>query len=243
MHDGAAGEPEIADFALLIEYIAEIDGIERIRLVTSHPKEFTQRLIDTYAKVPKLVDHLYLPAQHGSDRILAAMKRGYTSLEYKSVLRRLREVRPNITISSDFIVGFPGETEEDFTAMMKLITDIGYDNSFSFIFSPRPGTPAANLADDTPQEIKLARLQRLQAEIAANTKRISEAMIGTVQRILVEGPSKKNASEFQGRTENNRVVNFPAGPQAARLVGQLVDVKIDASHTYTLRGELVLKSD
>jgi tRNA-2-methylthio-N6-dimethylallyladenosine synthase len=243
MQDGAAGEPEIADFALLIEYIAEIDGIERIRFVTSHPKEFTQRLIDTYAKVPKLVDHLYLPAQHGSDRILAAMKRGYTSLEYKSVLRRLREVRPNITISSDFIVGFPGETEEDFTAMMKLITDIGYDNSFSFIFSPRPGTPAANLADDTPQEIKLARLQRLQAEIAANTKRISEAMIGTVQRILVEGPSKKDASEFQGRTENNRVVNFPAGPQAARLVGQLVDVKIDASHTYTLRGELVLKSD
>ncbi len=238
---GVMQDGEIADFALLIEYIAEIDGIARIRFVTSHPKEFTQRLIDTYAKVPKLVDHLYLPAQHGSDRILAAMKRGYSVLEYKSVLRRLREVRPNITVSSDFIVGFPGETEDDFNAMMKLITDIGYDNSFSFLFSPRPGTPAANLSDDTAHEIKLARLQRLQAEIAASTKRISDAMIGTVQTILVEGPSRKDASEYAGRTENNRVVNFPAGPQAQRLVGQLIDVKINASFTYTLRGELVLQ--
>ena len=237
---GQMADGEIADFALLIEYIAEIDGILRIRFVTSHPKEFSQRLIDTYARVPKLVDHLYLPAQHGSDRVLSAMKRGYTSLEYKSVLRRLREVRPNITVSSDFIVGFPGETEADFTAMMKLITDVGFDNSFSFIFSPRPGTPAANLADETPQPEKRKRLQTLQAEIAANTARISDAMIGTVQRILVEGPSRKDASEFQGRTENNRVVNFPAGPNATRLVGQLVDVTINQSHTYTLRGELVL---
>ena len=237
---GAMADGEIADFALLIEYIAEIPGIERIRFVTSHPKEFTQRLIDTYAKVPKLVDHLYLPAQHGSDRILSAMKRGYTVLEYKSVIRRLRQVRPNITISSDFIVGFPGETDADFDALMKLITDIGYDNSFSFIFSPRPGTPAANLQDDTPHEVKLKRLQQLQAVIEENIGKISAAMVGTVQRILVEGPSKKNPAEFQGRTENNRVVNFDAGPNGARLIGQLIDVKITETYTYTLRGEIVL---
>jgi len=235
MHDG-----EIADFALLIEYIAEFKGIERIRFVTSHPKEFTQRLIDTYAKVPKLVDHLYLPAQHGSDRILAAMKRGYTSLEYKSVIRRLRAVRPNIAISSDFIVGFPGETDADFDAMMKLINDIGYDNSFSFIFSPRPGTPAANLEDDTPQEVKLKRLQQLQAVIDANTRRYSEAMVGSVQRILVESASKKEGGDLQGRTENNRVVNFASGPHGERLIGQLVDVNITQSHGYTLRGEIVI---
>ncbi|HWX00172.1 tRNA (N6-isopentenyl adenosine(37)-C2)-methylthiotransferase MiaB, partial [Collimonas sp.] len=197
---GVMADGEIADFALLIEYIAEIPGIERIRFVTSHPKEFTQRLIDTYAKVPKLVDHLYLPAQHGSDRILSAMKRGYTVLEYKSVIRRLRQVRPNITISSDFIIGFPGETDADFEALMKLITDIGYDNSFSFIFSPRPGTPAANLQDDTPHEVKLKRLQHLQSVVEENMARISAAMVGTVQRILVEGPSKKNPAELQGRT-------------------------------------------
>jgi tRNA-2-methylthio-N6-dimethylallyladenosine synthase len=238
---GAMSDGEIADFALLIEYIAEFDGIERIRFVTSHPKEFTQRLIDTYAKVPKLVDHLYLPAQHGSDRILAAMKRGYTSLEYKSVIRRLRELRPNIAISSDFIVGFPGETDADFEAMMKLIDDIGYDNSFSFIFSPRPGTPAANLADDTPHDVKLKRLQRLQAVIADNTKKYSDAMIGTIQRILVEGPSKKNPSELQGRTENNRVVNFDGGPNSARLVGQMIDITVTQSFAYSLRGEIVLK--
>ncbi|WP_092416073.1 tRNA (N6-isopentenyl adenosine(37)-C2)-methylthiotransferase MiaB [Collimonas sp. OK307] len=237
---GAMADGEIADFALLIEYIAEIPGIERIRFVTSHPKEFTQRLIDTYAKVPKLVDHLYLPAQHGSDRILSAMKRGYTVLEYKSVIRRLRQVRPNITISSDFIVGFPGETDADFDALMKLITDIGYDNSFSFIFSPRPGTPAANLQDDTPHEVKLKRLQQLQAVIEENIGKISAAMVGSVQRILVEGPSKKNPAEFQGRTENNRVVNFDAGPDGARLIGQLIDVKITETYTYTLRGEIVL---
>ncbi len=233
---GEMADGEIADFALLIEYTAEIPGIERIRFVTSHPKEFTQRLIDTYAKVPKLVDHLYLPAQHGSDRILAAMKRGYTVLEYKSVLRRLRAVRPNMSISSDFIVGFPGETDADFEAMMKLIDDIGFDNSFSFIFSPRPGTPAANLEDDTPQEVKLARLQRLQAVINNNVKRYSNEMIGSVQRVLVECPTVKDANELQGRTENNRVVNF-AGP--LELIGQLVDVKITQSYNFSLRGELI----
>jgi tRNA-2-methylthio-N6-dimethylallyladenosine synthase len=238
---GAMSDGEIADFALLIEYTAEIEGIERIRFVTSHPKEFTQRLIDVYAKVPKLVDHLYLPAQHGSDRILAAMKRGYTALEYKSVIRRLREVRPNITISSDFIVGFPGETEEDFEAVMKLIDQIGYDNSFSFVFSPRPGTPAANLQDDTPYDVKLKRLQRLQAVIANNTRQISEAMVGTVQRILVEGPSKKDPNELQGRTENNRVVNFDGGPNGKRLIGQLIDVGITESFAYSLRGNIEIQ--
>jgi tRNA-2-methylthio-N6-dimethylallyladenosine synthase len=239
---GAMADGEFADFALLIEYIAEIEGIERIRYVTSHPKEFTQRLIDVYARVPKLVNHLYLPAQHGSDKILAAMKRGYTVLEYKSIIRRLREVRPDILISSDFIVGFPGETEADFEALMKLIDDVGYDNSYSFIFSPRPGTPAANLADDTPYEVKLARLQRLQKVIADNTRRYSDAMLDTVQRILVEGPSKKNPNELQGRTETNRVVNFEAGPQSDRLIGQFIDVKITASNPYSLRGDAVLHS-
>ena len=238
---GVMEDGEIADFALLIEYIAEMPGIQRIRFVTSHPKEFTQRLIDTYAKVPKLVDHLYLPAQHGSDRILAAMKRGYTSLEYKSVLRRLREVRPNITISSDFIVGFPGETDEDFNALMKLITDIGFDSSFSFVFSPRPGTPAANLADDTPADVKLKRLQHLQAVVQDNASKISQAMLGTVQRILVEGPSKKDANELQGRTENNRVVNFDGGPNSSRLIGELIDVTIVQTFAFSLRGEIIVK--
>ena len=237
---GAMADGEFADFALLIEYIAEIEGIERIRYVTSHPKEFTQRLIDVYARVPKLVNHLYLPAQHGSDKILAAMKRGYTVLEYKSIIRRLREVRPDILISSDFIVGFPGETEADFEALMKLIDDVGYDNSYSFIFSPRPGTPAANLADDTPYDVKLARLQRLQKVIADNTRRYSDAMLNSVQRVLVEGPSKKNANELQGRTETNRVVNFESSPQSDRLIGQFIDIKITASNPYSLRGDAVL---
>ncbi len=235
---GTMSGGEIADFALLIEYIAEIEGIERIRFVTSHPKEFTQRLIDTYAKVNKLVDHLYLPAQHGSDRILSAMKRGYTSLEYKSIIRRIRAIRPNISISSDFIVGFPGETKEDFEALMKLIDDIDYDNSFSFIFSPRPGTPAANLEDDTPHEVKLARLQHLQANIDAKTRKHSLAMVGSKQKILVQGPSKKNDKELQGRTANNRVVNFDGGPNATQLIGKIVDVTILESQGYTLRGQL-----
>lgn len=238
---GVMEDGEIADFALLIEYIAEMPGIERIRFVTSHPKEFTQRLIDTYAKVPKLVDHLYLPAQHGSDRILSAMKRGYTVLEYKSVIRRLRQVRPNIAVSSDFIVGFPGETEEDFNALMKLITDIGYDTSFSFVFSPRPGTPAANLSDDTPYDVKLKRLQHLQAVVQDNANKISQSMVGTIQRILVEGPSRKDASKLSGRTENNRVVNFDGGPHADRLIGQMVDVNILEAFPFSLRGEVVIK--
>ncbi len=230
---------EIADFALLLEYVADIPGIERISYTTSHPNEFTQRLIDAYAKIPKLVSHLHLPVQHGSDKVLSAMKRGYTSLEYKSTVRKLRAVRPNLSLSSDFIVGFPGETEEDFAKMMKLIEDVGFDASFSFIFSPRPGTPAANLADDTPHEVKLKRLQHLQATIEANVSRISLAMEGTVQRILVEGPSRKNTDELMGRTECNRIVNFPAGPHAARLVGQLIDVTITEARPHSLRGEVV----
>lgn len=233
---GSMEDGEIADFALLLEYIAEFPQIERIRFVTSHPKEFNQRLIDAYAKIPKLVDHVYLPAQHGSDRVLAAMKRGYTSLEYKSVVRKLRAVRPNMHISSDFIVGFPGETDEDFDALMKLIKDIEFDNSFSFIFSARPGTPAASLEDLTPAPLKLRRLQTLQAVIDANTKKYSNAMIGTVQRILVEGPSVKDENELQGRTENNRVVNFPGGKE---LIGTLVKTRITESYNYSLRGELI----
>jgi len=238
---GVMADGEIADFALLIEYIAEFDAIQRIRYVTSHPKEFTQRLIDVYARVPKLVNHLYLPAQHGSDKILAAMKRGYTVLEYKSIIRRLREVRPDIVVSSDFIVGFPGETDADFEALMKLVDDIGYDNSYSFIFSPRPGTPAANLFDDTPHAVKLERLQRLQKVIADNTRRYSDAMVGTVQRVLVEGPSKRDTQEMQGRSENNRVVNFDGGPYGSRLTGQFIDINITASNPYSLRGEPVIR--
>jgi tRNA-2-methylthio-N6-dimethylallyladenosine synthase len=240
---GAMEGGEVADFALLLEYVAEIPGIARIRFVTSHPKEFTQRLIDAYARIPQLVDHLYLPAQHGSDKVLGAMKRGYTALEYKSIIRRIKAVRPNMSVSSDFIVGFPGETQADFDAMMKLIADVGFDTSYSFIFSKRPGTPAAGLADDTPHEVKLERLQQLQAAIDANTRKYSAAMVGTVQRILVEGPSKKDAGELQGRTENNRVVNFAAGANFDALIGQMAEVRITESLHYTLRGELVASSD
>ena len=240
---GVMENGDTADFALLLEYIADIPGIERLRFVTSHPKEFTQRLIDAYAKIPQLVNHLYLPVQHGSDRILGAMKRGYTGIEYKSIIRRIRAVRPDIAISSDFIVGFPGETDADFEAMMKLVEDVGFDNSFSFIFSKRPGTPAANLEDDTPHEVKLARLQRLQALIDANTRKYSAAMVGTVQRVLVEGPSKKDPSELQGRTESNRVVIFAPGTAGNALIGQLVDVRVTESLDYSLRGELVANLD
>ena len=234
--------PEIADFALLIEYIAEIPGVERIRYTTSHPNEFTQRLVEVYAKVPQLVSHLHLPVQHGSDRILMAMKRGYTAMEYKSTIRKLRAVRPDISMSSDFIVGFPGETEEDFGKLMKLITDIGFDASFSFIFSPRPGTPAANLPDDTPHEVKLRRLQHLQATVEDNVRRIGESRVGTLQRILVEGASRKSAAELMGRTECNRIVNFDAGPLGQRLVGQMIDVRITEALPHSLRGQ-VLVSD
>jgi tRNA-2-methylthio-N6-dimethylallyladenosine synthase len=228
---------DVADFALLLEYVADIPGIERIRFTTSHPNEFTPRLIETYAKVPKLVSHLHLPVQHGSDRILMAMKRGYTAMEYKSTVRKLRAIRPQLALSSDFIVGFPGETDDDFVRLMKLIEDCDYDNSFSFIFSPRPGTPAAALHDDTPHEVKLARLQRVQAAIDGNMRRISESRVGTVQRVLVEGPSRKNASELAGRTDCNRMVNFE-GP--ARLVGQMVDVRITGANTHSLRGEVAM---
>ena len=228
---------EIADFALLLEYVAEIPGIERIRYTTSHPNEFTPRLIEAYAKIPKLVSHLHLPVQHGSDKILMAMKRGYTAMEYKSTIRKLRAIRPDMAMSSDFIVGFPGETEEDFQKMMKLIHDVRFDNSFSFIFSPRPGTPAANLPDDTPHDVKLRRLQELQAVINQNIKDISNERVGTVQKILVEGKSKRDNGELMGRTECNRVVNFPG---QERLIGQLVDVKITEAMTYTLRGEVVI---
>ncbi|WP_251973698.1 tRNA (N6-isopentenyl adenosine(37)-C2)-methylthiotransferase MiaB [Sphaerotilus microaerophilus] len=239
---GAMGNTsEIADFATLIEYVAEIPGVERIRYTTSHPNEFTQRLIDVYAKLPQLVSHLHLPVQHGSDRILMAMKRGYTALEYKSTIRKLRAVRPGISLSSDFIVGFPGETQADFDKMMKLIEDVGFDASFSFVFSPRPGTPAAALHDDTPQELKLKRLQQLQALLEENVRRISASRVGTVQRILVEGPSRKDPNELMGRTECNRIVNFAAGPNPARLVGQMIDVTITSTLPHSLRGELVLR--
>ncbi|MDY7509282.1 tRNA (N6-isopentenyl adenosine(37)-C2)-methylthiotransferase MiaB [Ralstonia sp. 22086] len=233
---------ERADFALLLEYVAEIPGIERIRYTTSHPKEFSSRLIEAYATNPKLVDHLHLPVQHGSDRILMAMKRGYTVLEYKSSIRKLRAIRPNISIATDFIVGFPGETDADFAKTMDLIHEIGYDTSFSFIYSPRPGTPAANLPDDTPQAVKLERLKHLQATIEANVARISQGMVGSVQRILVEGPSRKDPTELHGRTENNRVVNFalPDLPQARReqLIGQMLDVRIVHAFPHSLRGEV-----
>ncbi len=232
----AAATGEQADFATLLDYVADIPGIERIRYTTSHPNEFTPSLIAAYDKIPKLVSHLHLPVQHGSDKILMAMKRGYTAMEYKSTVRKLRAIRPNMAMSSDFIVGFPGETEDDFNKMMKLIDDIGFDNSFSFIFSPRPGTPAANLADDTPHDVKLRRLQHLQAVINSNITRISESLLGTVQRIVVEGASKRDGGELMGRTECNRVVNFAGQP---RLVGQLVDVSITETRSYTLRGEVV----
>ena len=226
---------EIADFATLIEYIAEIPGIERIRYTTSHPNEFTARLIEAYARVPQLVSHLHLPVQHGSDRILMAMKRGYTAMEYKSTVRKLRAIRPQLALGSDFIVGFPGETDADFDKMMKLIDELDFDASFSFIFSPRPGTPAAALHDDTPHAVKLARLQRLQGVIDANVKRFGQSRVGTLQRVLVEGRSRKDAHELMGRTECNRVVNFEGD---ARLVGQLVDLRITRSLAYTLRGEV-----
>ena len=226
-----------ADLATLIEYVAEVPGIERIRYTTSHPNEFTAALIAAYARVPKLVNHLHLPVQHGSDRILMAMKRGYTAMEYKSTVRKLRAIRPELALSSDFIVGFPGETDQDFDKLMKLISDVGYDSSFSFIFSPRPGTPAAALQDDTPHAVKLERLQRLQAALDDNVRRISASRLGTVQRVLVEGAARKDASELFGRTECNRAVVFKGAP---RLVGQMVDVRITEAPQRSLRGEVVI---
>ena len=240
------GTTEIADFALLLEYVHDIPGIERIRYTTSHPNEFTQRLIDVYGRLPKLVNHLHLPVQHGSDRILMAMKRGYTALEYKSTIRKLRTVRPGIGLSTDFIVGFPGETEDDHQKSLRLIEDVGYDASFSFVFSPRPGTPAAALADDTPQDLKLKRLQQLQALIEQNVQRISASRVGTVQRILVEGPARRpgptGAAELMGRTECNRIVNFDGGPLSQRLVGRMIDVQVTQALPHSLRAEVALQA-
>ena len=234
---GGAVQSEPVDLALLLEYVAEIPGVERLRYTTSHPREFTQRLIDVYARLPQLVNHVHLPMQAGSDRMLAQMKRGYNVLEYKSIVRRLRKVRPGISISSDFIVGFPGETAADFAATLKLIEEVVFDASFSFVYSPRPGTPAAALPDDTPHDIKLARLRELQALLDAQASSISAAMLGTTQRVLVEGASKKDARDLAGRTDNNRIVNF-AG--ATRLIGQFVDVTITAALSHTLRGKIEL---
>lgn len=236
-YQGRMSDGETADLALLIELIAEFPGVERIRYTTSHPREVTQRLIDVYARIPKLVSHLHLPVQAGSDRILAAMKRGYTAIEYKSLVRKLRAARPNLSLSSDFIVGFPGETEEDFEKTMQLIEDVVFDASFSFTYSARPGTPAADLADDTPQEVKLKRLMRLQKRIEEMAYEVSQGMVGTIQRVLVEGHARKDEAELAGRTENNRVVNF-AGQ--ARLIGQYVDVTITAAQPHSLRGEIVI---
>ncbi|MEZ5477286.1 MAG: tRNA (N6-isopentenyl adenosine(37)-C2)-methylthiotransferase MiaB [Thiolinea sp.] len=231
MHDG-----EIADLAMLIQYVAAVDGIDRIRYTTSHPNEFSDNLIQAYANVPELVSHLHLPVQSGSDRILAAMKRNHMALEYKSKVRKLRKIRPNISLSSDFIIGFPGETEQDFAATLKLIEEVGFDHSFSFIYSARPGTPAASMADDTPMDVKKARLQQLQSRILEMANRISADMVGSVQRVLVERLSKKDPKQIAGRTENNRVVNFDGHP---RLIGRFVDVEITQALPNSLRGRIV----
>lgn len=231
------GSDEIGDFAFLLECVHDLPGIERIRYTTSHPREMTPRVFDAYARLPKLVSQLHLPVQSGSDRVLAAMKRGYTTLEFKAVVRKLRAARPDLSLSSDFIIGFPGETEADFEATMKLIDEVGFDNAFSFVYSPRPGTPAADLDDDTPQELKLARLARLQKRIEEQTQDVSRSMVGTVQRILVEGHSRKDENEFAGRTDNNRVVNFPGN---ARQIGHFINVRITEALPHSLRGEVVI---
>jgi tRNA-2-methylthio-N6-dimethylallyladenosine synthase len=233
---GAMADGESADFALLLAAIHAIPEIARIRYTTSHPLEFTQRLIDAYGRLPKLVSQLHLPVQSGSDRILAAMKRNYTVMEYKSIIRRLRAVRPDISITSDFIVGFPGETDDDFERTMKLIDELQFDGSFSFIYSRRPGTPAASLQDETAYDVKLQRLQRMQRVLEAQATAISSAMVGGVQRVLVEGTSRKDERELMGRTDNNRVVNFPGNP---RLIGSFIEVKITQAMHFTLRGEIV----
>ncbi|NYT43705.1 tRNA (N6-isopentenyl adenosine(37)-C2)-methylthiotransferase MiaB [Alcaligenaceae bacterium] len=228
---------DIADFAMLLEYVHDIPGIERIRYTTSHPKEMTTRLIEAHGALPKLVPFLHLPVQAGSDAVLAAMKRGYTTLEFKSIVRRLRAARPGLTLSSDFIIGFPGETEADFEKTMSLIRDVGFDTSFSFIYSRRPGTPAADLQDDTPKDVKLARLHRLQALINEQAAAISTSMVGSIQRVLVEKPSRRDPKELSGRCENNRIVNFAGQP---RLIGQMVDVRITQTMTNSLKGEIVI---
>ncbi|MDT8409049.1 MAG: tRNA (N6-isopentenyl adenosine(37)-C2)-methylthiotransferase MiaB [Wenzhouxiangellaceae bacterium] len=234
MHDGGS-----ADLAMLIRYVAAFDGIERIRFTTSHPVEFSDRLVEAYADTPKLANYLHLPVQSGSDRVLALMKRGHTILEYRDKIRRLRRARPDISLSSDFIVGFPGETEADFEQTMKLIRDLDFDQSFSFIYSARPGTPAAALPDNVPMEEKKARLKRLQAQLNVQAQAISQAMVGNTERVLVEGTSRKDEAELAGRTENNRVVNFP-GP--ASLIGQFVDLDITAARANSLRGRIPARS-
>ncbi|WP_018299399.1 tRNA (N6-isopentenyl adenosine(37)-C2)-methylthiotransferase MiaB [Fangia hongkongensis] len=233
---GKMSSGDIADLALLIHFIAEIDGVERIRFTTSHPVEFSENLIEAYGEVDKLANHLHLPVQHGSDRILTAMKRNHTILEFKQKIRKLRKIRPDITISSDFIVGFPGETEDDFEKLMTLVKEVNFDQSFSFIYSKRPGTPAANLPDDTPIEVKKERLKRLQDQLNHNAMVISRQMVGTNQRILVEGPSKKDPDILAGRTENNRIVNFIGD---SSLIGELIDVRITEAYPHSLRGDMI----
>jgi tRNA-2-methylthio-N6-dimethylallyladenosine synthase len=226
---------ERADFAELLQYIASLEGIDRIRYTTSHPREFTQRLIDAHRDLPQLAPHVHLPVQSGSDRVLAAMKRGYTSLEYRSIARRLREARPGLSLSSDFIVGFPGESERDFEATLRLARELAFDASFSFVYSPRPGTPAADLPDEVTREEKLERLRRLQSLLEAQAAAVSESMVGGVERVLVTGPSRKDPGELAARTGNNRVVNFPGD---AALIGGFAEVRITAARHHTLRGEL-----
>ena len=236
-----SGSEEIADFAMLLEYVSEIPGVERIRFTTSHPKEFTQRLIDAYAKIPKLVNHLHLPVQHGSDRVLANMKRGYTVLEYKSVIKKIKAIRPDIVISSDFIVGFPGETEEDFQQLMKLVKEIKFDNSYCFIYSERPGTPAANLKDDTPAQVKNERLKTLVAQIDQHVLEINQSMVGKTEKVMMESMAR-DGIHLQGRTENGRVVLIEVNTdQAKRLIGKLESVKFTEAMAHSLRGELIIQ--
>lgn len=232
---GVMDDGGICDFATLLRIVHEIPGIERMRFTTSHPREFSDAIIECYRDLPKLVSHLHLPIQSGSDRVLSAMKRGYTALEYKSIIRKLRAIRPNLCLSSDFIVGFPGETEREFEQTLKLVKDIAFDLSFVFIYSPRPGTPAANLPDDTPHEEKVRRLEALNEVIEAETARINQTMVGTVQHCLVEGISKKDPDQLQARTANNRVVNFTGD---VSLINQMVDIEITEAFTFSLRGEL-----
>ena len=233
---GVMADGEIADFAMLLEYVHEIPGVERLRFTTSHPREFSQRIIDCYGKLPKLVSHLHLPVQSGCDRVLTAMKRGYTALEYKSIIRKLRALRPDLCLSSDFIVGFPGETEADFEATLKLVKDMEFDFSFVFIYSPRPGTPAANLPDDTPHKEKVRRLEALNEVIEARGFEINKSMVGSVQRVLVEAISKKDPNMLAGRTANNRVVNFYGNP---RLINQMIEVVITDAFPHSLGGEVL----
>ena len=233
---GMMADGEVCDFAMLLRIVHEIPGIECLRFTTSHPREFSDRIIECYRDLPKLVSHLHLPIQSGSDRVLSAMKRGYTALEYKSIIRKLRAIRPDLCLSSDFIVGFPGETAQEFEQTLKLVQDIAFDLSFVFIYSPRPGTPAANLPDETPHEEKVRRLETLNEIIEAETARINQSMLGTIQRCLVEGVSKKDPDQLQARTANNRVVNFTGHP---RLINQMVDIEIKEAFTFSLRGEIV----